>query len=56
MSTDRPALDEIEITPEMIEAGYDCFMRGFGDEWERTPEPELRDFMRRLYRAMTKAK
>ena len=54
---DRPALEtEAEVTNAMIEAGYECFMRRFGDEWERTPLPELRDFMQRIYRAMARAK
>lgn len=34
--TDRPALDEIEITPEMIEAGLRAYR-----EWDsRVEEPE----------------
>jgi len=49
--------DESEITPEMIEAGYQAFEAWF-DEHEdvdssRPPRPWVLDLARRLYREMS---
>jgi hypothetical protein len=53
MPTDRPG-QEIEITPEMVEAGADVLLGEFGGDgsnhfWSAP------DLAREVYRAMTKA-
>lgn len=49
---DRPALEteEIEITPEMIEAGVAAAWQ------EPAPPPFLRCYVERIYRAMAQSK
>lgn len=46
-ATDRPALTEIEITPEMIEAGIKTYV-----DWENSGGPFLGAGLAEVYLAM----
>jgi hypothetical protein len=53
--SDRAAsseVQEIEITPEMIEAGYVVFGPFNRDVWEMTEPKRMEDMLRAVYTAM----
>jgi hypothetical protein len=58
---DRPALTEVEITPAMVEAGFDvfCDMICWGGDrsgfYDDNGFVECRDAISRIYRAMAEA-
>lgn len=47
-------VDEIEVTPDMIEAGKEAYYKNYGSGWENPGDGELIRVLCEVYRAMAK--